>query len=152
MSDSDWYYLFEYLAGCKRDDDCPLTQACIQRECQDPCPFEECGVKAFCTVNNHFARCQCPPGHKGSPYIECKPYECLTDPECPTTLACRNEKCVDPCNCAANADCEPRNHRGICTCRPGYTGDPYFGGCRLSKISFYRCSLCWTYLTYNLCI
>ena len=126
-------FLFKSLAGCKRDDECPLTQACIQRECQDPCPYEECGIKAFCTVNSHRARCQCPPGHKGSPYIECKPYECLTDPECHTTLACRNEKCVDPCDCAANADCEARNHRGICTCRPGYTGDPYFEGCRPSK-------------------
>ena len=121
------------LAGCKSDDECPLTQACIQRECQDPCPYEQCGIKAFCTVNRHRAKCQCPPGHKGSPYVECKPYECLTDPECPTTLACRNEKCVDPCDCAANADCEARNHRGICTCRPGYTGDPYVEGCRPSK-------------------
>ena len=86
----------------------------------------------------HRARCQCPPSHKGSPYVECKPYECLTDPECDTTLACRNEKCVDPCACAANADCEARNHRGICTCNPGYRGDPYFEGCKLSKInSFY---------------
>ena len=84
-------------------------------------------------MSSHIARCRCLPGHKGNPYVECKPYECLTDPECPTTLACRNEKCVDPCDCAANADCEARNHRGICTCRPGYTGDPYFEGCRPSK-------------------
>ena len=122
-----------YLAGCKSDDECPLSQACIQRECQDPCPFEQCGIKAFCTVNVHRARCQCPQGHKGSPYVECKPYECLTDPECPTTLACRNEKCVDPCDCAANAECEARNHRGICTCIPNYRGDPYFEGCKPSK-------------------
>ena len=127
------FLYFLKLAGCKRDDECPLTQACIQRECQDPCPFEQCGIKASCSVSSHLARCRCPPGHKGSPYVECKPYECLTDPECPTTLACRNEKCVDPCDCAANADCEARNHRGICTCRPGYTGDPYFEGCRPSK-------------------
>ena len=135
MSDSERYLILCSLAGCKRDSECPLTQACIQRECQDPCPYEQCGIKASCSVSNHLARCQCPPGHKGSPYIECKPYECLTDPECPTTLACRNEKCVDPCDCAANADCEARNHRGICTCRPGYTGDPYFEGCRPSKQS-----------------
>ena len=110
-----------------------MTQACIQRECQDPCPFEQCGIKAFCTVNVHRAKCQCPPGHKGSPYVECKPYECLTDPECHTTLACRNEKCVDPCACARNAECEARNHRGICTCIPDHRGDPYFEGCDPSK-------------------
>ena len=130
-----------YLAGCKSDQECPLTQACIQRECQDPCPFEQCGIKALCKVNRHLARCQCPPGHEGSPYVECKPYECLRDPDCPTTLTCRNKKCVDPCDCASNAECEARNHRGICTCNPGYTGDPYFEGCRLSKIIFYqRCN------------
>ena len=139
--ESEFYRFLSFLqclAGCKSDDECPLTQACIQRECQDPCPYEQCGIKAFCTVNRHRAKCQCPPGHKGSPYVECRPYECLTDPECPTTLACRNEKCVDPCDCAANADCEARNHRGICTCRPGYTGDPYVEGCRPSKITIVR--------------
>ena len=81
----------------------------------------------------HRAKCQCPPGHKGSPYVECKPYECLTDPECHTTLACRNEKCVDPCACATNAVCDARNHRGICTCIPEHRGDPYFEGCEPSK-------------------
>ena len=61
----------------------------------------------------------------------------MTDPECDTTLACRNEKCVDPCDCAANAECEARNHRGICTCLPGYRGDPYFAGCTLSKTKYF---------------
>ena len=129
----DLSYFFFLTAGCKSDNECPNNQACIQRECQDPCPFEQCGIKAFCTVNAHRARCQCPEAHKGSPYIECKPYECLTNPDCPMTQACRNEKCVDPCDCAANADCSARNHRGYCTCIPGYIGDPYIDGCRLRK-------------------
>ena len=55
-------------------------------------------------------------------------------PECPTTLACRNEKCVDPCECARHAYCQARNHRGICTCEPGYTGDPYGIACTESKL------------------
>ena len=113
------------VAGCKSDSECPLTQACINRECQDPCPFEQCGQNAECSVRNHKAKCTCLPQHKGNPYVICTPYECLIDPDCHTTKACRNEKCVDPCDCAENADCSPRNHRGICTCIPGYTGDPY---------------------------
>ena len=83
----------------------------------------------------HKARCQCPSNHKGSPYIECKPYECLTDPECPDDKACRGEKCVDPCDCARNAVCDARNHRGYCTCLPDFPiGDPYVDGCVKRKI------------------
>jgi hypothetical protein len=40
---------------------------------------------------------------------------------------------VDPCQCAQNADCSPRNHQGTCKCRPGYTGDPYGVACVRSK-------------------
>ena len=123
-------------AGCKGDDECPLTQACLGRqpkECQDPCLYEQCGVNAKCEVKNHRRRCICPPQHAGDPYRLCRPYECLFDSDCPTTLTCRNDKCVDPCDCAENADCSARNHRGICTCREGYTGDPYGYKCTLSK-------------------
>ena len=126
------------LAGCKRDDECPLTQACLGRkpkECQDPCRYEQCGINARCEAKNHRARCICPPQHTGDPYRQCRRYECLKDPDCPTTLTCRNEKCVDPCDCAENADCSARDHRGICTCRAGYTGDPYGYRCTLSKFT-----------------
>ena len=76
------------------------------------------------------------PGHKGNPYDRCRQYECLTDPECATTLTCRNEKCVDPCDCALNAECTAINHRGICECFPDHTGDPYGRICDPSKIHF----------------
>jgi len=125
-------------AGCKHDSECPLTQACINRECQNPCSFEQCGLNAECSVRNHRARCTCLPGHKGNPYENCRQYECLTDSDCSTTLTCRKEKCVDPCDCAQNADCQPRNHRGICTCFPEFTGDPYGVACVPSKIFLYR--------------
>ena len=110
-----------------------MTQACIYRECQTPCPFETCGLNAECSNRNHRARCACLPGHKGNPYDNCRQYECLTDPDCSTTLTCRNEKCVDPCDCAQNAECQPRNHRGICSCIPDFTGDPYGIACTPSK-------------------
>ena len=124
------------LAGCKSDSECPLTQACISRECQNPCLFEQCGVNAECSVRNHRPKCTCLPGHKGNPYDRCRQYECLTDPDCATTLTCRNEKCVDPCDCALNAECTPVNHRGICECFPDHTGDPYGRICDPSKIYF----------------
>ncbi len=112
-----------------------MTQTCLNRECVDPCPLERCGVNALCSAKNHRAVCSCPPGYRPDPdpYIRCKQYECLTDPECPTTLTCQNEQCVDPCKCARNADCSARNHRGICTCQPGFTGDPYGVACVPSK-------------------
>ena len=120
-------------AGCKSDNECSYSEACINRECQDPCPYERCGTNAICSTQVHQPKCSCLPGYDGDPYVQCKQPECRTDPDCPYTLACRNEKCVDPCDCAANADCDARNHRGYCTCRTGFTGDPYTAGCYPSK-------------------
>ena len=54
--------------------------------------------------------------------------ECTSDPECPTHLACIQEKCQDPCFstvCGQNAECRANNHRAICVCRTGFIGDPY---------------------------
>lgn len=123
------------IAGCKSDDECPTTEACYNRECLDPCTFEKCGLNAECSVRNHRATCKCRPGYKGNPYERCRQYECLSDPECADYLACRNEKCVDPCgDCSVNADCTARNHRAICECRIGYTGNPYGSVCNKSKL------------------
>lgn len=124
-----------FAAGCKGDFECADDKACINKECQDPCLFETCGQNAVCKARSHRATCICLPNHKGDPYTNCRPYECLTDPDCPDTLACRQEKCVDPCKCAINAECDPRNHRGYCTCLTGYTGDPYGYQCTKSKCS-----------------
>ena len=110
-----------------------MTLACISRECQDPCLYQKCGINAVCDARNHRAYCSCIENHKGDPYTLCKRYECLRDEDCPTTLACRNEKCVDPCACALNAECDARNHRGYCTCLPRHTGDPYGIECVPSK-------------------
>ena len=143
------FFLFQ-TAGCKSDSECPLTQTCLNRECVDPCLFEKCGINAQCSAKNHRAVCSCLPDFKPDPdpYIRCKQYECLTDPDCIPTLACRNEKCVNPCQCARFADCAVRNHRGVCTCFPGYEGDPYGIACTPSKlktiaeISQHYCNAC----------
>ncbi len=122
-----------FIAGCKSDSECRDDQACIDRECQNPCLFRECGRNAICQPRNHKANCICPPFHDGDPYHHCEPYECLQDPDCPITLACRDRKCVDPCDCPPNSECIRRNHRGICRCLRGYEKDPY-GNCVKSKL------------------
>jgi hypothetical protein len=121
------------LAGCSRDEECLLSEACFGRECQDPCLYRECGVNAVCSTSAHRAICRCKENHIGNPNDHCRPYECLIDPDCPTTKKCENERCVDPCQCARFADCTPRNHRGICNCIPDYTDDPYGIACTPSK-------------------
>jgi hypothetical protein len=60
----------------------------------------------------------------------CRP-ECTLDAECPSNLACRDERCQNPCSnvCGVNAICSVLNHSPSCTCIPGYEGDP-FSQCR----------------------
>ena len=164
-------------AGCKpecvRQDDCPTNLACINAQCQDPCPGA-CGISSQCTVDNHNPICSCPPGYVGNPFdrcvldkkptpkpdpcnpspcgtntlctvldggavcecmsdnyignplVGCKP-ECILNTECPSTQACINQKCRDPCpgTCGLNADCRVAIHRAVCTCVKGFEGDPF---------------------------
>ena len=84
--------------------------------------------------------CTCPKGYFGDPYYKCTRPEtsevtCNVDEHCPTTSICVNTKCVDACdNCVENSYCSATNHEFFCTCREGYSGDPYGGvGCSLSK-------------------
>ena len=118
-----------FSAGCRSDSDCPSTEACINRECKDPCIFETCGTNALCRVTSHRAQCVCLESYEGDPYRVCRLPECLVDKDCSTTLACRNKKCQDPCNCAPGARCVVNNHIPQCSCPPGYQGDPAVSGC-----------------------
>ena len=68
--------------------------------------------------------------------------ECITDSDCPDHLACgEDEECVDPpCDCAANAHCDIKNHTttGICICYFGHVGDPYLEGCKGKQSQFHH--------------
>ena len=54
--------------------------------------------------------------------------ECRDNSECPSHAACINRQCLNPCAvldpCATNAYCRVQNHEPVCTCPPGYLGDP----------------------------
>ena len=52
---------------------------------------------------------------------------CQTNDDCPQTEACNNRDCVDPCNCGTNAQCYVRDHKPVCYCPVGFTGNPEVG-------------------------
>lgn len=92
----------------------------------DPCDPNPCGPGADCRAQGRQAVCQCPAGYKGDPYAFCKRGDCEYDRECSSSLACFDYNCRDPCigTCGRNANCEVRDHRPICSCPQGFTGDP----------------------------
>lgn len=106
----------------------------------NPCVPSPCGPNSQCRVVGDTPVCSCLPNYVGrSP--NCRP-ECTINSECPANLACINEKCGDPCpgSCGLYAQCTVTNHRPICICPIGYTGDP-FSTCneiRQSKIHYLK--------------
>lgn len=123
---------FVVSVGCRSDSECPITQACVNRECVSPCSYTQCGVNAECRVDGHRGRCFCLPQHFGDPQVRCERPQCLSDDECPTHLACRDQRCQDPCDCAPTAQCNVINHRPTCRCPPGYIGNPH-QSCTIGK-------------------
>lgn len=47
--------------------------------------------------------------------------------DCPRIKTCINQNCVDPCpgTCGRDARCDVVNHVPMCSCPPGYTGNPF---------------------------
>ena len=80
-----WYFHFypisaelptspQLSVGCEYDEDCPLYNACENRQCIDPCVVRDpCGRNAYCKVVNHEPVCTCPDGYIGSPETDCRP-------------------------------------------------------------------------------
>lgn len=89
-----------------------------------PCNPSPCGPNSQCRPINGQSVCSCLPDFIGSP-PSCRP-ECTISTECAPNLACINKKCGDPCpgSCGSNTRCETINHKAICACQPGFTGDP----------------------------
>jgi len=90
-----------------------------------PCSPSPCGSNSQCREINGQAVCSCLIGYIGSPPT-CRP-ECVVSSECPQNQACINQKCTDPCpgTCGLQARCNVINHNPICSCPPGFTGDPF---------------------------
>lgn len=134
---------------CTVDADCPSMHACINSRCQNPCTLpnvctrdQECRVLDSLPLRTVI--CECP----SDSYISngrCIPImkpsqQCRSDSNCPDTDKCIRGSCVEACKidlCGVNAQCISKNHRGTCSCAPGYVGNPHIE-CTNSK---YICSL-----------
>ena len=129
---------------CKTDGDCPSGQACLNRECLNPCEeISPCAEHATCEVKDSLPFrsmvCTCLPGFVGKGDESCEKYlepveeECSEDQHCQNNEACRNRECVNPCSgrnpCNYLASCNAENHNAVCTCPPGFEEDQ-FGNCK----------------------
>lgn len=116
---------------CTSDDDCSDETKCSDNRCISPCNILKCGLNAMCIVSNHKPSCECKQDSGGDPLKKCVKFECVTDSDCHEEEACTNNICQNSCvlprACGKNADCLSRNHVGLCSCSPGYTGDPVLG-------------------------
>ncbi|XP_037295454.1 uncharacterized protein LOC119189544 isoform X2 [Manduca sexta] len=112
--------------GCKANSECPLSQACVNGACADPCA---CGSNAECSVVRHHPVCFCTSGYSGNPYIGCTKVGCSSDSECPDKDTCYSGVCINPClidaPCAISAECYGKSHRPNCRCPIGTLGNPY---------------------------
>lgn len=90
-----------------------------------PCQPSPCGLNSECRVRDEQASCSCLPNFIGAP-PNCRP-ECVVNTDCSPEQACIAEKCRDPCDgsCGVDSECRVQNHLAICTCRGGFTGDPF---------------------------
>lgn len=91
----------------------------------DPCYPSPCGANAICRERNGAGSCSCIQNYFGDPYINCRP-ECVQNSDCAGTKACINMKCRDPCAnaCGFNAICRVTHHQPVCSCEPGFSGNP----------------------------
>lgn len=91
----------------------------------NPCLPSPCGPNSLCRVAGEVPSCQCIENYMGNP-PNCRP-ECVINPDCPSTKACINNKCQDPCpgSCGENTECRIISHTVSCSCSPGYTGNPF---------------------------
>ncbi|KAK9880682.1 hypothetical protein WA026_011918 [Henosepilachna vigintioctopunctata] len=126
---------------CKAHKECPTNLACVKGICINICLLgKKCGTNAICTVVYHKAMCVCIPGHTGNPNRLCRPSQlipvcthhnrcrCKAHQECPTNLACVKGICINICllgkKCGTNAMCKVVDHKAMCVCIPGHTGNP----------------------------
>lgn len=98
----------------------------------NPCIPSPCGPNSLCQIANKSPSCTCMDNYIGSP-PNCRS-ECTINSDCASNLACINRKCRDPCpgSCGLQTECHVYQHAAVCSCREGFTGNP-FQSCYLKE-------------------
>ncbi|XP_066980062.1 uncharacterized protein [Macrobrachium rosenbergii] len=110
---------------------------------EDLCNPNPCGTQADCTPGfdssgNDRPVCTCPVGFIGNPLISCERGDCQDHSQCRDQEACYAYTCQNPCYtdvgsvCGENAQCNVKNHQPVCSCPPGYDGNP-LTECRIGR-------------------
>lgn len=123
---------------CVLNNDCPLNRACVRNKCVDPCPGT-CGRNAICNVLNHIPMCSCPVGMAGNAFIFCERIEgMINKKKIVFTEKIENKKKItlflnleqvqvnlcNPSPCGPNSQCRAINAQAVCSCVPGFLGNP----------------------------
>lgn len=64
---------------------------------------------------------------------------CQSDSDCSDSEKCVYGRCTEACRvdfCGINAQCKSQYHRALCTCPPGYVGNPHIE-CSASKFKYF---------------
>ena len=116
---------------CYTSNDCQYNDYCKDHSCVPACDPNPCSGKTpRCAVySSHTAKCTCTPSPDscGAGYncvnsggYNCKPTTCSSDDDCDQSKACKNGKCVDPCDPNPCSGEQPRcgsgSHRAKCYC------------------------------------
>jgi len=110
----------------------PIRGPSAASRASNPCANSPCGPNTRCeTTRAGIARCRCVTGYvpDGHTINGCKP-QCISDFECPDEFQCVAQKCERACrpgSCGHSAECKARNHKPVCECPDGYTGNAAVG-------------------------
>lgn len=121
------------LTGCQQ----PLQRCNSYCQCDEHGIFcaetcnddSQCGCGQTCSSGKCRARCNpgaCPPGQlcKGGACAA----GCRVNADCPNDNSCINGQCLNPClrdgACGKDAMCRVSDHRALCLCPDGFSGEP----------------------------
>ena len=96
------------MTKCRTATDCACGQVCNRGSCRAKCNPGNCAPGQLCQGN------VCLDG-------------CRTNSDCANDLSCISGKCKNPCeknNCGERALCRVSDHRALCICPDGFTGEP----------------------------